>query len=633
MQTRLSPVATVNAETRTVEMTWSTGAAVTRYDWWSGKRYIEELSMDPDAIRMDRLNGGAPLLNTHGRYDLGDVIGVVEKAWIENGNGRAIVRFSDREDVAGIWQDVQNGIIRNVSVGYAVHRYQIEERDNNLPIWRAVDWEPMEVSLVPVPADAGAGLRNQDSARLLRCEFITSTTQEVRTVEDETQTQDQGQEPASTNEEIRAAAEAAVAAERQRAAEIREAVRASQLGDELAEDFIARGISADEARREVLRRLAERSAAQTAGRMPHAASGGQDETQTRRDAIADAIAHRVMPQGQLSEPGRQYRYMSLLRLAEECLVATGVSVRGMAPLEIAARAMHTTSDFPAILANVMNKRLRQAYEQSQPTYRRWARRAPNAPDFKTIQVNQLSGAPDLLQVDEHGEFKYGKLSDGKETYAVATYGRIIAITRQAIVNDDLRAFDRLPQAFGMAANRLENRLVYQQLTANANMSDGVPLFHATHGNLAGSGGAISDTTLGAGRTGMRLQTGMQGEVLNIVPAFLIVPATKEQLAYQYTSANYVPAKQSDTSEFRAGGRTALEPIVEAELDASSTTAWYLAAEPGIVDTVEYCYLDGSEGAYLETGMDFDIDGMKLKARLDFATKVIDYRGLYKNAGA
>lgn len=641
-QTRLAPVGTINAEARTAELVWSTGAAVSRRDWWTGKRYTETLSMDPAHIRMDRMQSGAPLLNTHGQWDLTDILGVVESASVDGGEGRATVKFSDRDDVAGIWRDVQNGIIRNVSVGYMVHKYEItKDEAANTETWRAVDWEPMEISLVPVPADPGAGVRsdNQPQARLVRCAFITHEERQVENDDTQQAPPIPAAPPAPDEAAIRAAAEQATKAERKRCTDIREAVRAGGFGDDMAETMIERGISIDVARSEVLAKLAERSAGGR-GPGPRIEAGQQDETETRRAAIADAIFHRVMPSGQLPEPAREYRHMSLLRMAEESLAAQGVRVRGLAPMEIASRAMMSTSDFPSILANVLNKRLRAAYQQSEPTYRRWARRAPNAPDFKQIAVNQLSGAPDLLQVDEHGEFKRGSMSDGKEVYQVATYGRIIAVTRQAVVNDDLRAFDRIPMAFGMAANRLENRLVYAQLTDNPTLSDTGALFNSAavttaggHANLAGSGGAISDTTLSAGRTAMRMQKGLQGEALNIVPAFLIVPATQEQKAYKFTSANYTPATQDNVSEFRAGGRTALEPIVEAELDANSTTAWYLVAAPGLVDTVEYCYLDGSEGVYLETGMEFDIDGIKVKARLDFATKVIDFRGLYKNAGA
>lgn len=237
-----------------------------------------------------------------------------------------------------------------------------------------------------------------------------------------------------------------------------------------------------------------------------------------------------------------------------------------------------------------------------PSYRVWARRAPNAPDFKSMSVVNLAGAPDLLQTNEHGEFKYGAMTDGKETYALTTYGRIVSLTRQAIVNDDLRGFDRLVGAFGNSAARLENRTVYGILTTNANMGDGGALFNATavttaggHANLTSSGTAISIDSLGVGRANMRAKKGLQSEELNLAPKYLIVPSTKEQLAYQYTSSQYVPATAATVNEFRTGGRTALEPVVEAILDANSTTAWYLAADNGAIDTVEFCYLDGAEG--------------------------------------
>jgi hypothetical protein len=292
-----------------------------------------------------------------------------------------------------------------------------------------------------------------------------------------------------------------------------------------------------------------------------------------------------------------------------------------------------TSDFSSLLANVASKRLRDSYAQNPGTYQQWARRAPNAPDFKSMSVVALSGAPDLLQVNEHGEFKVGTMSDGQETYKMLTYGRIVSLTRQAVINDDLSGFDRLVSSFGNSSARLENRTVYSQLTANAALSDGVALFHASHNNLAGTGAAIAIASLGAARTAMRLQKGMAGEELNITPNFLIVPAALEQIAYQFTSANYVPATQAAVSEFRAGGRTAITPIVEPILDANSATAWYLASDNGQVDTVEYCYLDGAEGPILESEPGFEVDGISYKCRLDFASKAIDYRGLYRNPGA
>jgi hypothetical protein len=269
----------------------------------------------------------------------------------------------------------------------------------------------------------------------------------------------------------------------------------------------------------------------------------------------------------------------------------------------------------------------------------WARRAPNAPDFKSIQVTQLSGAPNLLQTNEHGEFTYGTMKDGAETYSVVTYGRIVSLTRQAIVNDDLRAFDRLVAAFGNAARRLENGTVYGILTANAALADGVALFSAisgarTQSNVStGGGSALQASALATARTAMRRMNGLNSEPLNLAPAYLIVPATLEQTAYQLTSSSYVPATTSAINEFRAGGRTALEPIVEPLLDATSTANWFLAANSAQIDTVEYCYLDGSEGPVIESDVGFEVDGVAYKCRLDFGAKAVDYRGLHRGAGS
>src|SRR5512133_3790184 len=135
---RLQPD-TIDAEARTVEVVWSTGATVRRRDLWTGKRYDEVLSLDPRHVDLARLNSGAPLLNAHGAFDLADVIGVVERGWIARSNdsyeGRATVRFSLREDVEPLWQDVRAGIIRNVSVGYTVRAYEVT--DDDVPVWRA----------------------------------------------------------------------------------------------------------------------------------------------------------------------------------------------------------------------------------------------------------------------------------------------------------------------------------------------------------------------------------------------------------------------------------------------------------------------------------------------------------------
>ena len=232
-------------------------------------------------------------------------------------------------------------------------------------------------------------------------------------------------------------------------------------------------------------------------------------------------------------------------MARSFLEAEGVRVRGLSRDEIATRALHTTSDFPAILAAVTNKTLRDAYEAAPRTFPPLARRA-TAADFKDMHRLQLGEAPQLEKVNESGEFKRGSLGEGKESYRVETWGKVIGITRQVIINDDLDAFTRIPALFGTAAATLESDVVWGIVTSNPNMADGVTLFHANHKNLAGTGTALDVANLGKARAQMAKQTGLDGKtVLNIRPAFLVVPSSLELTAEQLIAQNLVPAKSTD----------------------------------------------------------------------------------------
>jgi hypothetical protein len=666
--TRLAADGDALAPLATATMVFTSGAAVQRYDWYRERPYLEQLVVEEGSIRLERLQRGAPLLNTHNSWSLEAQLGVVEQPTIKNGEGECVATFSRRESVAGYVQDVADRVIRNVSVGYVRHRVEMvaPAQEGGMWVYRVIDWEPYEVSLVPIPADMDSQIRSGSAAapgaaealqlRTFPCEFIEtreSSNQSPPTVGISAANLNPGvitmtPEEQAAADATRIANETAARAAAENATRVAEQARSADITDlcqrhgvsQLAAGIIRAGSTVEQARVAVLDEIARRDAA-SGGHRNVVIQTVSDEHAVRMAGVEEAIAHRVMSSVKLTDNGRQYRGMSLLELGRDYLEACGVNTRGMARMELAgamlqhrSAGMHTTSDFASLFANVANKRLRMAYDEHPGTYAIWARRAPNAPDFKTIQVTNLSGAPELLQTNEHGEFKYGTMSDGKETYGVVTYGRIVALTRQAIINDDLRGFDRLVSAFGSSARRLENRLVYSRLTTNAAMNDGIALFHADHANLGtGAGSALAFDGLKAGRTAMRRQTGLQGELLNLAPAYLIVPATLEQTAYQLTSNNYVPATKAEVNEFRTGGRTALEPVVEPLLDGTSTTGWYLAASSSQIDTVEYCYLDGAEGPQIESEVGFEVDGISYKARLDFAAKDIDHRGLYKANGA
>lgn len=638
----------------TVDVVWTTGARVRRYDWWNETTYEEELVVSDASVDMSRFDAGVvQALDGHNVYGgVRAIIGVATSGRIVNGEGRATIKLSVREEMAGIVADIKAGVIRSISFGYNVTKYEItraiDRTDGiNMPLYRAVSWQPYEISFVSVPADANASTREQPSGGF-PCEFIRAQAQPVNNQQENSMpiTPPAGGSeapltPPANNENQRSAEQAAAQAATdaaQRAASISELCTRHGVG-QLAAGLIRSASSVEQAGTAVLEELARRDAA-GGGHRNVSIQTVTDEQQTRMEGIEEAMTHRINSRAELTDNGRQYRGMSLLEIGREFLQARGMEVRGMDRMRLATEmlsyrsGMHSTSDFAQLFANVANRRLRSAYDENPGTYTQWARRAPNAPDFKNISVVQLGAAPDLLKTNEHGEFKYGTMKDGAETYGVATFGRIVGLTRQAIVNDDLRGFDRLVSAFGGSARRLENRLVYAQLTGNPALSDSVALFHADHGNLAtGASSALQMSALTAGRTLMRKQKGLQSEELNLAPDFLIVGSELEQMAYQLTSSNYVPAKSTDINEFRQGGRTALTPIIEPILDSVGAKTWYLASNNGQIDTVEYCYLDGAEGPVIESKVGFEIDGLEYKCRLDFAAKVIDFRGLQRNDGA
>lgn len=652
------------------ELVFTTGAPVRRYDWANGRYYFEKLSTEPDAIDLSRLERGAPLLNTHSAWNLEDQIGVVDSPVVAKGAGTVQAQLSRRESVRGIVQDLEDRVIRNVSVGYTREAMNMEyDSVSNVWTYTVTRWTPQEVSLVPIPADMDSQVRSQDGrlhdaegreVRSFPCELIDlsasasgasqvsqptvgiSAATTLRKEENMSQENAAGgnNTPATNAASAATGQSAEAAAIAQRAADITDLCVRHGVPT-LAAEMIRTGKTLQDAQAAVLNELAVRDAASGGNRNATSIQTVRDEREVRMSGIEQAIMHRIAVGTKLDDNGRQYRGMSLLEIGRSYLEACGVNTRGLDRMELATRmlhfrdaGMHGTSDFTSLFANVANKRLRAVYDENAGTYGLWARRAPNAPDFKNMSVVQLAGAPDLLQTNEAGEFKYGRMSDGAETYALLTYGRVVSLTRQAIVNDDLRAFERMVSAFGAAARRLENRTVYSQLTANAALSDGVALFHATHANLGtGGGSALQFSSLSSGRTAMRLQKGLASEELNLAPSYLIVPAALEQTAYQLTSSNYVPSTKAEVNEFREGGRTSLTPVVEPVLDANSATAWYLAAQNSQVDTVEYCYLDGAEGPVIESQVGFEQDGISYKCRLDFAAKAIDFRGLYKANGA
>ena len=375
-------------------------------------------------------------------------------------------------------------------------------------------------------------------------------------------------------------------------------------------------------------RLLAHLAAGTSPVAGHHVTTVEDETDKQRGAATQSLMARA---GLVKAEGANpYRGFTLSELARASLARAGMRTEGMDKMSfIGAAFTHSTSDFPGVLANVASKAMLKGYLEAEETFQLWTR-AGTLPDFKIGKRVDLNTFPSLRKVVEGAEYKYAQLGERAESVVLATYGELFSITRQAVINDDLDAFTRVPRLMGRAAIRTVGDLVYAILTANPTMSDSVPLFHANHGNLL-TGAAITTASVDAMQSAMALQK--QGaSVLNIGMQYLIVPRALKGVA------NVVRASEFDVGSTKANTvpnsvRDTFEVISDARLDASSAAAWYGAANPNTADTIEVNYLDGNDQPYLEQKNGWTVDGTEFKVRIDAGVSPLDFRTLAKNPGA
>ncbi len=427
---------------------------------------------------------------------------------------------------------------------------------------------------------------------------------------------------------------AGIAAERARASTIRNEVSRARLDTDFGDTLVNEGVTVDVARQRIIDHIATNAPTIT-NYSP--ASIPLAQFQARADAMSSAIAHRANPRNQLIEGADAFAGRRLVVLARDFLESTGVSTRNMGDVQVAQAVFryqqprnagqHTTADFPALMGNTVGRTLRRAYELAPQTFKPFVRPA-TVPDFRPVSRVALSDISKMQAVAEGAEYQYATVGDSSEQYVVGKWGQIISITWETIINDDLNAFDRIPMAMGQEAAQVESDVVWAILLSNPLMSDGKTLFHADHGNL-GTAADISIDSLQAGRTRMRTQKSVNGRFLNNAPSFLIAGPLKEQKANQFTSSNYVAAKNGDINP---DYNRSLTPIIEGRITDNS---WFLSADPNAqsIDTIEAAHLAGHEGLQTEQRQGFVTDGVEIKGRLVFGAKAIDWRGMDKNPGA
>lgn len=659
-------VSTFNETNRTIELTFATETVVRAYDWDFGT-FNEVLSLAPEHVDLTRLKSGAPVLDNHNTWGKTKevVVGVVEDAWLDGLVGRARVRFSNSEDDQELMEKVKDGIVTGVSVGYDVFAYEVTRFENDIPTCRAISWMPTEISFVPVQADINSRTRSADAeaqhdvtlnditpivASPAVVDPIVPVVEEKEITNIENKENNNNENTNEMTEEEKTASDnlirsAAAKAEREKISGIRKHVRALGLPDAFADTLIEDETVTDLAVAGQ-RALTEWEKGQPLNPRQNVEQVNTEKEKTR-SAMIDAFVLRIDPRASSvmgedqKRAAQEFKGMTFLDFAKEALQIEGNKTRGFTPKQIAQAAlgakvrgmMHTT-DFPLLLGDTIQRTLLAQYAVQARTFPSWAKRNTLS-DFRTmtrVRVTEVMG--DLELVREGQEYKYDAMGEGGESYKLSKYGKIIAITWEAIINDDLSAFNQIPQAFAGKAAQKQGDIVYDILVKNPLMSDGKALFHADHKNFVGTAGslttggtALSETSLSTAFKTFRNQKGPDGAFLNISPKYLIVGPELEFLAYKLTSTNFTPNKQSDIA---VGAITGLTPIIDPRIEGFT---WFLAAEPTLVDTVEYAFLDGEEELFIEQREGFNIDGVEVKARMVFAAKAIDFRGLYRNNGA
>ncbi|GAL10820.1 prophage Clp protease-like protein [Vibrio astriarenae] len=342
------------------------------------------------------------------------------------------------------------------------------------------------------------------------------------------------------------------------------------------------------------------------------------------DAIKQSLTARIG----LEKPEKDnpYQHSSLFELAKASLSDNNISTfsAGSRQNIVGLAFTHTSSDFGNILIDVANKSVLKGWDDAPETFEQWTQKG-TLTNFKEGRRVGLHGFGPLREVKEGAEYKYVSTDDYGEPIILATYGELFSITRQAIINDDLQMLSAIPQAMGRAARRTIGDLVYAVLINNANMSDGKPLFDSEHNNLIGE--IMGQEGISRGRYRMRMQKDSKGNVLNIQPSHMIVPADLESKA--------IVALKSLSLE-SASNTGVVNPVheisklvVEPRLDSDSTNAWYMAANN---QTIEVAYLDGIDTPYIEQSEGFTVDGVATKVRIDAGVAPLDYRGVLKSTG-
>jgi len=417
-------------------------------------------------------------------------------------------------------------------------------------------------------------------------------------------------------------------------------------------DCLVRKLPIEEVRKLIFDELAAKSK-----RGPQGGDGGgmqviRDEREGVAESMEIALITRMLDSGRggarikyepknlrdrervegLRKQSEQYLSYGLVDIAAACIDwkprrAGSRYLTATDAMEIFTRAFNSTSDFPNIFQNVLNKSLLARYELHMPTYRELAVERPFN-DFRPHPQIRAGEFPVLQPITETGEIKYGTSADTGESVSVVPYGVVFTISRTMLVNDDLGAIDQILGSAGDTVLIFENTTFFTMLLQNSGtgpalLQDTFNVFDATHHlNQAATGAAPSVATIGTARQALRGMKSVSGNYLNAPPRIILTGPAQETVADQMVTA-ITPTLTTSVNPF--SGR--LRSVSDANITDDS---WYLFVEPARVPCFMYGFLNGSNGPRTRTFEPFGVQGVKISLEHDFGCGAIDYRGAYRS---
>jgi hypothetical protein len=303
-------------------------------------------------------------------------------------------------------------------------------------------------------------------------------------------------------------------------------------------------------------------------------------------------------------------------------------------------------DFANILGSQMNRSLVSAYRDVNMPWRTYTKQS-DVSDFRSNDRIMGSEAEDLLPLGPGGVGPYqdSKLSEQKYSIRASTKGRAFSISRQALINDDLNYLKDQPTRFGRSAARtLTKEVVQTVLEGNLNAYDGTALFHTNHSNLL--------TTASSVLTAANINTAMvairrsrfEGEFTGLQPKYLLVPPELEATARTIMNSEWIPAPGTGIGNINPF-QGVLEIIVDQWL--TSTTAWYVLADPNQAPAIDVAFLQGNQlpdllvqrpeyrrvvGGGEDQYMHGEFDELRYAVRHDWGIATAMFQGVFKGTG-